>query len=84
MARALLVAVLALNREAGDLGRLITEEARSMRRDAHRELIENLSLHGHPHGARHAAHSPWADGVPLKTAPAQQAPVLLLRHFQIR
>jgi len=44
----------------------------------HRELIDNLSLHGHPHGARHAAHSPWADGVPLKTAPAQQAPVLLL------
>ncbi len=37
-----LVAVLALNREAGDLGRLITEEARSIRRDAHRELIETI------------------------------------------
>jgi tight adherence protein C len=35
-----LVAVLALNRETGDLGRLISEEARSVRRDAHRELIE--------------------------------------------
>ena len=35
-----LVAVLALNREASDLGRLISEEARSIRRDAHRELVE--------------------------------------------
>ena len=35
-----LVAVLALNREAADLGYLITEEARAMRGDAHRELIE--------------------------------------------
>ncbi|MBI2704769.1 MAG: type II secretion system F family protein [Actinobacteria bacterium] len=34
-----LAAVLALNREAGDLGNLITEEARSIRRDAQRELI---------------------------------------------
>ena len=30
-----LVSVLALNREAGDLGRLIAEEARTIRRDAH-------------------------------------------------
>ena len=37
-----LVAVLALNREAGDLGRLITEEARAIRADAHRELIETI------------------------------------------
>jgi tight adherence protein C len=37
-----LVAVLALNHEAGDLGRLIAEEARALRRDAHRELIESI------------------------------------------
>lgn len=37
-----LVAVLALNQEAGDLGRLISDEARALRRDAHRELIETI------------------------------------------
>jgi tight adherence protein C len=37
-----LVSVLALNREAGDLSRLITEEARSIRRDAQRRLIETI------------------------------------------
>jgi Flp pilus assembly protein TadB len=37
-----LVAVLALNREAGDLGKLITEEARAIRGDAHRELLETI------------------------------------------
>ena len=37
-----LVAVLALNREAADLGRLIAEEARSIRRDVHRQLIETV------------------------------------------
>jgi Flp pilus assembly protein TadB len=35
-----LVAVLALNREASDLGRLISEEARAIRRDAQRALVE--------------------------------------------
>ncbi len=35
-----LVSVLAFNREAADLGRLISEEARAMRRDAQRDLIE--------------------------------------------
>jgi tight adherence protein C len=35
-----LVGVLALNRQSGDLGRLIGEEARAIRRDVHRELIE--------------------------------------------
>jgi Flp pilus assembly protein TadB len=35
-----LVSVLALNRAAGDLGKLITEEARTIRGDAHRELLE--------------------------------------------
>jgi len=37
-----LVAVLALNREAGDLGGLIAEEARSTRRDVQRELVESI------------------------------------------
>lgn len=37
-----LVAVLALNREAGDIGRLVGEEARSIRRDVQRELIEQI------------------------------------------
>lgn len=37
-----LVSVLALNRYAGDLGSLISEEARSVRRDVHRELIETI------------------------------------------
>jgi Flp pilus assembly protein TadB len=37
-----LVAVLALDREASDLGRLITEEARALRREAHRELVEAI------------------------------------------
>jgi tight adherence protein C len=37
-----LVAVLSLNREAGDLGRLVADEARSIRRDVHRELLEQI------------------------------------------
>lgn len=37
-----LIAVLALNREAGDLGRLISEEARSIRRDVQRQLTEAI------------------------------------------
>lgn len=37
-----LVAVLALHREATDLGALIAQEARSARLDAHRELIESI------------------------------------------
>lgn len=37
-----LVSVLALNREATDLGRLIAEEARTIRRDVQRELIETM------------------------------------------
>ena len=41
-----LVAVLALNRDAGDLGRLISEEARSIRRDVQRELIETIEKRG--------------------------------------
>lgn len=35
-----MVAVLALNRETSDLGRLVGEEARSVRRDVQRELVE--------------------------------------------
>lgn len=37
-----LVAVLGLNREAGDLSRLIAEEARGIRREVQRELIEEV------------------------------------------
>lgn len=37
-----LVGVLALNRQAGDLGRLIGDEARAIRRDVHRELVETI------------------------------------------
>lgn len=37
-----LVGVLALNRQAGDLSRLISEEARSIRRDVHRSLLEQI------------------------------------------
>lgn len=37
-----LVPVLALNRDAGDLGRLIADEARGIRRDAQRQLVETM------------------------------------------
>lgn len=37
-----LVGILAMNRQAGDLGRLIAEEARSIRRDVHRRLVEQI------------------------------------------
>ena len=37
-----LVGVLALNQEAGDLGTLIGMEARSIRREVHRELMETI------------------------------------------
>lgn len=40
------VHVLALNREASDLGRLISEEARSIRRDVQRELVERIERRG--------------------------------------
>jgi pilus assembly protein TadC len=36
-----LVPVLALNRDTSDLGRLISDEARAVRRDVHRELVES-------------------------------------------
>jgi tight adherence protein C len=41
-----LVSVLALNREASDLGRLIAEEARSIRREVQRELTERMEKRG--------------------------------------
>ena len=41
-----LVAVLAMNREASDLGRLISVEARSIRREVHRELVETMESRG--------------------------------------
>ena len=37
-----LVPVLALNRETSDLGRLISDEARAIRKDAQRELVETM------------------------------------------
>jgi tight adherence protein C len=37
-----LVGVLALDRQAGDLGELISAEARAIRREVHRELIETV------------------------------------------
>lgn len=37
-----LVSVLALNEHAGDLGRLVTGEARTIRRDVHRRQIESI------------------------------------------
>lgn len=37
-----LVAVLALNRETSDLGRLLSEEARAIRRQVHRDLLESI------------------------------------------
>lgn len=40
------VAVLALNREASDLGRLIAAEARGMRRDVQRELVATIERRG--------------------------------------
>src|SRR5690606_33666227 len=37
-----LVGLLAMNRQASDLGRMISEEARSIRRDVHRRLVEQM------------------------------------------
>lgn len=37
-----LVAILSLNRETSDLGRLVADEARSIRREVHRELVEQI------------------------------------------
>lgn len=41
-----LVSVLALNREAADLARLTSEEARTVRREVQRELIEQIERRG--------------------------------------
>jgi len=41
-----LVTILAMHREAGDLARLISEEARAIRRDTQRELIETIERRG--------------------------------------
>ncbi|MFP5255658.1 MAG: type II secretion system F family protein [Acidimicrobiia bacterium] len=37
-----IVSVLSLNRQAGDLSRLISDEARAIRRDVHRSLLEQI------------------------------------------
>src|SRR5512139_2438849 len=44
----------------------------------HRETIDNLTRHGHPNGKRPVSLPGWANGLDLKLAPAQPAPVLLL------
>jgi tight adherence protein C len=41
-----LVGVLALNRDAGDLGHLITNEARAVRAEVHRDLVETIEKRG--------------------------------------
>jgi Flp pilus assembly protein TadB len=41
-----LVAVIALNRDANDLSRLVSDEARAIRRDAHRRLLETIERRG--------------------------------------
>jgi tight adherence protein C len=41
-----LVGVLALDREASDLGRLLTDEARNDRAEVHRELVESIERRG--------------------------------------
>ena len=41
-----LVGVLALNRDAGDLGHLITQEARAVRSEVHRDLVETIEKRG--------------------------------------
>jgi tight adherence protein C len=41
-----IVPVLALNEDAGDLGRLMSEEARAIRAEVHRELIETMERRG--------------------------------------
>jgi tight adherence protein C len=41
-----LVGVLQLDRETGDLGRLLAAEARSLRQDQHRHLVEVAEKHG--------------------------------------
>jgi Fe-S oxidoreductase len=44
---------------------------------AHRRMIEHLEAHGHPDGAARLSASPWAEGLGLKVAPTDSAPVLL-------
>jgi tight adherence protein C len=41
-----LIGVLALNRDAGDLGHLITNEARAVRAEVHRDLVETIEKRG--------------------------------------
>ena len=46
-------------------------------RSAHRQMIENLDLHGHPDGTPRGSPSSWAEGLDVKVAPADSAAVLL-------
>jgi Fe-S oxidoreductase len=45
---------------------------------AHRQMIENLDAHGHPGAAPRVPASSWPEGLEVKLAPAESAPVLLL------
>ena len=75
-----LVAVLALNREAGDLGRLVADEARSIRRDVQRELIEQIERRA----SRSGSPSPSPTLVPGRRAarhPVHRGPAPLLDHL---
>jgi Fe-S oxidoreductase len=47
-------------------------------RPAHRQMMENLEAYGHPDGTPRLASSSWAEGLDLKVAPADSAPVVLL------
>ena len=72
-----LVQVLALNREAGDLGRLIAEEARAIRRDVHRELVEQIERR-EPAGLDpgHGRHARARNALPRRSLHRGDAPLL--------
>ncbi len=46
-------------------------------RSAHRQMIENLDVHGHPDGTPRVSASSWAEGLNVKVAPPDSAAVLL-------
>jgi Fe-S oxidoreductase len=44
---------------------------------AHRPMIQDLDAHGHPEGISRVSPSTWIEGLDVKVAPADTAPVLL-------
>lgn len=50
---------------------------------AHRETIANLTEHGHPLATAAASSSSWAEGLDVKRAPAETAPVLLFAGCEV-